>query len=452
MKSFIKVLTLVFVLLVPVSVFANGNNEETTSDNKTPEKVVLNWWTWSLPTVEDFEVIKAGFETKYPHIELQSSVNQMDDYKTKLQAEFSSGAGPDLLCVQPGSLLNKYKPFLMDLATPAKSTLDELVPAVVADARVRSGGNQTLMAPLGSAATMFVYYNATYFEEAGITEVPTDLDSMKETIEKLRVAFPDKLPLTIGLKDSWFNGDVFSLFANMVEPGITEKADNGLLKWNDPQFVEAMEVLKMLVDEGVIEKEALGVSVYEDSIGMWADGKAVMHINGGWAVGMLSNPSNVNAEGKPYADRRGGRDTDNDVFGAFPVPNFAGGEPVVLGGIDIGISLNKNLEKDPAKLDAALKLLDYMLVGDGRTYQTGRPGSGLIPSLLGASLNKSIYQDKASADGVDAIVNATNNNMAGPRGVANPAVFTQLGIVVQNVVAGNDIQKELDALQLVSEK
>lgn len=416
------------------------------------DKVVLSWWTWSIPTAEDFVILKKGFEAKYPGIELQSSVNQMEDYKAKLSAEFSSGSGPDVLSLQPGPLLSTYKPFLLDLAKPAKATLDSLVPAVVADARLRSGGDMTAIAPLGSASTMFVYYNATYFQKAGITKLPTDLASMKDAMAKLKKTYPDKLPLTIGLKDSWFNGDVFALFANMVEKGITEKADQGKIKWNDARFVKAMTVLKSLVDQGVIDKNSLGVSVYEDSIGMWADGKAAMHINGGWAVGMLSSPKNVGANGKPYADRRGGRATDNDVFGAFPVPNFAGGEPVVLGGIDVGIALNKNLAKNPAKLDAALKLLDYMLVGEGRSYETGRPGAGLIPSLKGASLNKSIYQDKASSDGVDAIVEATNNNMAGPRGVSNPAVFTQMGVVVQNVVAGKDIKAELNALQAVADK
>lgn len=451
MKSMIKNISLCLFLILPMALSASGSQDNAT-DGTSQEKIVLTWWTWTIPTAEDFIVIKKGFEEKYPNIELQVSNSQMDDYKTKLQAEFSSGNGPDIFCVQPGSLLNKYKPFLLDLTTPAKETLDQLVPAVVADAKYRSGGDVTAMAPLGSASTMFVYYNATYFEQAGITEVPYDLDSMIDAMAKLKATFPDKLPLTIGLKDSWFNGDIFSLFANMVEKGITEKADKGEIKWNAPQFVKAMEVLKMLVDEKVIEKEALGVSVYEDSIGMWADGKAAMHINGGWAIGMLSNPINVNTEGKPYADRRGDRATDNDVFGAFPVPNFAGGEPVVLGGIDVGISVNKTLSKDPAKLDAAIKLLNYMLVGEGRTFQTGRPGAGLIPSLQGASLNKTIYQNKASSDGVDAIVYATNNNMAAPRGVANPAVFTQMGVVVQNIVAGNDIKTELDALQAVSEK
>ncbi|WP_028975143.1 ABC transporter substrate-binding protein [Spirochaeta cellobiosiphila] len=450
MKKRNQIATVFLLIVMALPMWANGSSES--SDSASSDKVVLTWWTWTIPTEEDFTVLKEGFEKKYPNIELQYSVNQMDDYKQKLQVEFASGAGPDVISMQPGSLLNKYKPFLMDLSEPVADTLDQLVPAVVDNAKKYSGANKIYLAPLGTSSTMFIYYNATYFEQAGITSIPNDLDSLLVTIEKLKKTFPNKLPLTIGLKDGWFNGDVFSLLANMVEPGITEKADKGEIKWNDPQFVKAMEVLRKLVKLGVIDKNALGVSVYEDSIGMWADGKAVMHVNGGWAIGMLSNPSNVNEKGIPYADRRGGRATDNDIFGAFAVPNFAGGDPVVLGGIDIGLSLNKNLLKDKAKLDAALKLLDYMLVSEGRTYETGRPGAGLIPTLKNTSLNKSIYQDPASSAGVDAIVNTTNNDLAGPRGVTNPAVFNQMGIVVQNVVAGKDIQDELDALQAVSEK
>jgi raffinose/stachyose/melibiose transport system substrate-binding protein len=446
MKKIILFTLLGAVMVLPL--LAGGANQSGTPAN--PERVTLNWWTWTIPTEEDFLVLKQGFEAKYPNIELVYSVNQMDDYRQRLQVEFSSGDGPDVLSMQPGSMLNQYKPFLMDLTTPASATLNRLVPAVVEEARLRSGGDSILLAPMGMSSTMFVYYNATYFEQAGITQVPTDLTSLLAAIEKLRATFPDKLPLTIGLRDSWFNGDVFALFANMVEPGITERADKGEVQWTHPAFVRAMEILRNLVDLGVIGREALGVAVYEDSIGLWADGRAAMHINGGWAIGMLSNPVNVNESGQPYADRRGGRATDNDVFGAFPVPNFAGGDPIVLGGIDIGISLNRNLRNNPAKLDAALKLLDYMLVSEGRTFQTGRPGAGLIPTLQGTSMNMSIYQNPASAAGVDAIVNTTNNNLAGPRGVSNPAVFTQMGVVVQNVVAGNNILTELRALQNVA--
>jgi raffinose/stachyose/melibiose transport system substrate-binding protein len=415
------------------------------------DKVVLTWWTWTLPTQEDFQVLKKGFEAKYPNIELQASVNQMDDYKTKLKVGFASDTAPDVMSMQPGSLLNQFKPYLLDLA-PAKATLDKLVPEVVADAKKRSGGDAVRIAPLGSSSTMFVYYNATYFAKAGITKVPSTTAELVDAVAKLKKAYPDKVPFTLGLKDSWFNGDVFAVLANQVEPGLVEKADAGEIKWTDPRFLKALNNLKALVADGLINPNSTGVAVYEDSIGMLMDGKAAMHVNGGWNVGNLSNPKVKDAAGKLYADRRGGRATDGDVFGAFPLPNFNGGKPVVLGGIDIGLSLNKNLAKNPAKLDAALKLLDYMLVGEGRTYQTGRPGSGLIPTLKGASLNTTPFTDKAGLDGVTAIVNATNTLMAGPRGVSNPAVFTQLGVAVQKVVLGSDPAAELAAIQSIYDR
>jgi ABC-type glycerol-3-phosphate transport system substrate-binding protein len=207
-----------------------------------------------------------------------------------------------------------------------------------------------------------------------------------------------------------------------------------------------------LVTQGLVDKNSVGVAVYEDSIGLLMDGKAAMHVNGGWNVGNLSNASAKDSSGKLFADRRGGRATDKDVFGAFVLPNFNGGSPIVLGGIDIGIAFNKSLAKDPAKLDAALKLLDYMLVSEGRSYQTGKPGSGLIPTLKGATLNLTPFTDKAGADGANAIVTATNTMMAGPRGVSNSAVFNQLGVCVQKVVLGMDIKAELDAIQAVADK
>lgn len=409
------------------------------------DKVVLTWWTWTLPTQDDFVVLKKGFEAKYPNIELQPSVNQMDDYKTKLKVEFSSGSGPDIMSMQPGSMIDQFKPYLLDLTTPAKAVLAQLEPAIVAEAKLRSGKDAIRMAPLGASSTMFVYYNATYFKKAGVTKVPTTTAELLDAAAKLKKAYPDKVPFTLGLKDSWFNGDVFGIFADQVEKGLLEKADQGTVKFTDAKFVKALGNLKSLVDKGLVDKNSVGVSVYEDSIGLLMDGKAAMHVNGGWNVANLSSTKVKNDAGKLFSDRREGRATVDDVFGAFPLPNFNGGTPIVLGGIDIGIAINKSLTG--AKLDAALKLLDYMLVGDGQKFETGRAGAGLIPSIKGAKMNLTPFVDKESADGANAIVTATNTMMAGPRGVTNPAVFTQLGVAVQNVVNGKDIAGELKAIQ-----
>ena len=75
MKKIVLFALLSIVMALPP--LAVGSNQASTP--ATTEKVTLNWWTWTLPTEEDFVVLKEGFEAKYPNIELVYSVNQMDD-------------------------------------------------------------------------------------------------------------------------------------------------------------------------------------------------------------------------------------------------------------------------------------------------------------------------------------------------------------------------------------
>lgn len=443
MKRFLSVFMLVLAALVLVT----GCQK---AETKPAEKTVLVWWGW-FPTQEDFAVIEKDFEAENPNIDLQATRFLYDDYVTKLKTEFSGSVGPDVLSMKDGALLNDFKPYLADLSKDAAPILDKLVPSIVADAKFRSGGSSVLYAPLGMSSQMFVYYNATMFEKAGIAKAPTNAAEFKDAVAKIKKAFPDKLPFAIGLKDGWFATDFFITLANMVSPGITEKADKGEVKWNDAKFLEAMVLLQDLVKTDIVPKTSVGLAEYEDAIGLLMDGKAVMLANGSWNAGNLSNPTVVDAAGKPYGDRRGSRATDKDVMGAFPVPNFAGGNTVVIGGVDIGMAVNKKAVENPAKKAAVLKLLDFMAAGKGRDYFVGRPGGGLIPTLKGSSFNMTAYPDKASQDGVKSMTEAYFNNMVASREVSNSEVKNQLAIVLQNVINGKDPKAELDALQKLAE-
>ena len=400
-------------------------------------KTKIVWWGW-FPTQEDFAVIKEGFEKQYPDLELEATRFMWDDYVNKLKLEFSSGAGPDVMSMKDGSLLNDFKPYLLDLTQPTADIQKQLVPTIVQDAVAKSGGKELYLIPLGMSSQMFIYYNATLFEKAGV-KVPTNAEEFAAATDALKKAYPDKLTLAIGLKDGWFATDFFLMLANMVSPGITEKADRGEAKWNSEEFVKAMNILVDLTAKDIIPKSSIALAEYEDAIGLLMDGKAIMHANGSWNAGNLS---------LQYGDRRRGRATDNDVFGAFPMPNFAGGNPVVIGGTDIGMAINKNSKN----ADAAVKLIEYMALGAGRDYFTGRPGNGLIPSKAGVTLNMEAYPDQASKDGAQAMVDAYGKYMVATREVANTAVKNQLAVALQNIINGSDIQKELDEIQRIAER
>jgi ABC-type glycerol-3-phosphate transport system substrate-binding protein len=227
------------------------------------------------------------------------------------------------------------------------------------------------------------------------------------------------------------------MFANMVSPGITGKADRGEVKWNSPDFVKAMQLLQEMVKLDVIPKNSVGISEYEDAIGLLSDGKALMHLNGTW------NAEDLSSQGP----RRVGRATEKDVFGAFVLPNLAGGKSVMIGGMDIGISVNKKTKN----VDAAMKMVEFMTVGKGQVYFCGKPMGGLVPVKRGLNLDLSAYAAKASQDGAKAIA-AGNDLLVNAREISNPAVKNQMAVVVQNVVNGADPKKELDALQAVANR
>jgi ABC-type glycerol-3-phosphate transport system substrate-binding protein len=407
--------------------------------NAANEKTVITWWGW-YPTQEDFAVIEEGFEAKYPEYDLQASRFMIDDYINKLKLEFQSGKGPDIMSIQEGAFLAQFKPYLMNLEPEMGEWSKQIAPKVLEGAKRAGGDDNLYTVPLGMGGVMWVYYNATKFEEAGI-KVPTNYDEYMMAIEKIKTAYPDKLTISIGLKDGWFAADFFNVMANQVSPGIVGKAEKGEVKWNDPKFVEAMELVQKLVAEGAIPKESVALAEYEDAIGLLSDGKALMHTNGSWNVGNLS---------REYGDRRKGRVTENDTFGAFILPNLAGGEPVALGGMDVGMGINKQSDKE-VKV-GAMKLIEYMTVGEGAAYFTGRAGSGLIPVKVGAQMNMEAYPDAASQAGAKNIVEGFANYFVGSREVSIPAIKNHMAVVLQNVINGADAKAELDELQKIYER
>ena len=401
------------------------------------EKTKLSWWGW-FPTVEDAAVIKKGFEAKYPNVELTYTYAELDPYISKLKMEIASGSGPDLMSMQKGALLNSMKPYLLDLKSKLGPWTSQIIPSAMKEVEASSGSGQILMVPLGMSAQMYVYYNATLFEGAGV-KIPKTAAQFIAACKTLKEKYPNLAPFEMGLKDQWFAVDVFNIFANMASPGLTEKADKGEVKWTSASFVKAMTVFKNLVAKGIIPKDNVGLTEYEGAIGDLLDRKACMFANGSWNVGNLS---------LKYGDRRRGRATDNDLMGAFILPNFAGGKPVTIGGVDVGIAVNKGTKNQ----DAALKMLEYMTVGDGQQYFCGNPGAGLIPAKKGMVKDMSGYPDLIAQASIKMFADTYANNLVASRDISSAEVRDQLAIELQNIANGKDVKQALADIQKVYDR
>lgn len=422
----ILVVIIVMLLLLGSSLLASAGTE-------------LTWWGW-YPTQEIMNDIKVMFEEEYPEVTLHVMRFDYDTYVNRLRSDLVAGTGPDILSMQVGALLNAMEPFLLDLNQHLGDWVEMISPGSMDQAWLWSGEEKLYLIPLAMSAQMYVFYNHTLFEEAGV-EIPTNLDEFIDVSLTLKEVFPNKVPFAIGLGDNWFATDFFMMLANMAEPGITERADAGEVKWTSEPFVRAMEALVNLVHKGVIQRDAVGLSAYEGAIGMHLDRQAPMFAMGSWNVGNLS---------LEYGDRRGGRATDDDILSAFVMPNLVDpvGDPVVIGGIDLGISINQQTQN----LEYALKLIEFMAVGEGQDHFAGRPGAGAIPVLKTLTRDMSPYQHPVEQAGAQMFIDAYNNYMVGAREVSDTEVKDQLAIEIQNIINGKDIGQALNDIQRIADR
>ncbi|MBC8532773.1 ABC transporter substrate-binding protein [Yeguia hominis] len=100
-----------------------------------------------------------------------------------------------------------------------------------------------------------INYRTDYFEEAGITELPTTWDEFADTLRTIKETFPDKIPMAFACQDSTCN-HIMSVFLASNETGFVT-AD---LKPNfsSKEGLEVLNFFKLLYDEELASRGAPG--------------------------------------------------------------------------------------------------------------------------------------------------------------------------------------------------
>lgn len=414
------------------------NKSDTKSIDKSGSITYLSYWTW-IPTGKQQEVMINEFEKENPGIKIAGYGFNFDDYVKKVKVALASREGPDLIGMQMGAFFTETKRFLTELKELADKEFgngweNEVDMSDVQEAIKYSGDGKLYTMPIGVSSQMFVYYNRTIFDECGI-KPPNNYEEWKTVNEVLRKKRNDILPLTIGLKDVWFSTDLFTLLANQIAPGITVKADNGLIKWTDPVFVKAMNNIKKLKDDKIFSDDVINTYTYPTAADLFANRKCVQWAVGSWAAYTMGNSSVNNSKGFPV---------ENDEFGAFILPNVNGGNPVVIGGIDTGISINK----ESVHKDEAIKFIKFMTLGKGQEIFANT--YCVLPVKIGQNIDTENFPE-AGKQGLKLFVDALKYNMVSTRQVTNPLVKDKIGLEVQNVFNGEDVKTALENIQKVTE-
>ena len=329
--------------------------EEAPEGAPAPEVVELLVWDQFQETSNVVDELMANFVEANPDISIQREAqpNMRDILKTALDG----GVGPDVMYYDTG-------PGFAGVLARAGLLL------ALDEAYDQFGWNERIF-PLAKERASFdgkaygighelefigTFYNKRIFEEQGLSE-PASHNEFMEICEKLKEA--ELIPIAFADQPKWPAGHMFSIFGGYIAgKDKLAAAISGEVPWNDPDFVDAIQLFFVDMHEaGYFIPEVNAVN-YDDANLLFYSGQAATNITGTWMVGQYSEP-----EVMP------------DPVGFFFYPPL-GNKPIAPpAGLGSGYFVSKAVEN----AQAAFRLLDYLFSDEAARFWI--EGASFIPPI-----------------------------------------------------------------------
>ncbi|WP_327109315.1 extracellular solute-binding protein [Nonomuraea glycinis] len=383
---------------------------ETDTSGGAPQKVTLEWWHLSTadPLKTVYETRAKEFQAKYPHVTIKMTVLENEAYKSKVTTLTQSGKAPDLFATWGGGVLQQQidAGLVKDVSADVAPVLDTFTKASLT-AYQFDGKTYALPVDIGMVG---FWYNKKLFEQAGITEPPTTWSAYLDAVNKLKTA--GITPIALAGKEKW-PGHYYWAYLAMRIAGLPALQQAGVdHDFTKPEFVQAGQQLKALVDLQPFQKGFLGAS-YSTPDGQAAtvsNSKAAMELMGQWAP----NVQNDNGKGL------------GDDLGFFPFPAVEGGKGTITeafgggGGMAVGADA-------PAE---AIELLKFLTETGNHTKAVEK--NAVLPVLKG---EESAVKDPNLKVVADSLANATGFQLYLDQAYP-PAVGAEVNDSVAELFAG----------------
>ena len=422
-----QVLWALLSLLVAVSVFMAGcgggatpvPTEEVTEAPAVSEPVTVKVWFHSGKG-EERDVLNAqveDFNAMQNEIVIEAVQLPEGSYNDQVNAAALAG---DLPC-----LLDFDGPFLYNYAWSGYlRPLDEFVPAELKADFLPSiidqgtyGGHLYSLGTFDSG--LAIWGNKAYLEKAGV-RIPTgiedawDMDEFMDALEKLQAL--DETEYAIDFKFNYGAGEWFtygfspivqSFGGDLIDRTTYQSADGVL---NGPEAVQAMEWFQSLFDKGYAISSPAGDDDFY--------GKKIAALS--WVGHWMWTP---HKEGL------------GDDLVLLPMPKL--GDKAVTG---MG-SWNWGITSSCEQPEAAWKFLEYLVDPDQILRMTN--ANGAVPARKSAIAKSELYGEGGP---LNIFVQQLEGGVAVPRPVtpAYPVITSSFAEAVDNIVAGADVQTELD--------
>lgn len=400
----------------------------------------ISWWSWNPDDTSSPAWIES-FEAEHPEIKVQHRFIQYTDYVNAVRLAATSNSGPDVFGLQVGALTTQFAPVTADLAPLAEKNIGpDWKDKLLQSDQLQVDGKQVGL-PWMITGGGLLWYNKTLLDKVG-AKPPTTLDEWKSTCQKIEAT--GVTCFVQGAKDDWQNIDVYQSIINQISPGSFYTAVKGETPFDNPDSVRAFDIWKSLFDDGIVQKGALGTTVYPDANDEFNKGKAAMIALGTWQDSNMTKTS-LKTSAKTYGDQ-----ITKQVFLPVPFPDVVGGAQEsgrLFGGPDVGWAVSAKSEKK----DAAFTLVQWLTSSE--TAQKQMAMSTQTPALKSVPVDDSDLVDPALMKPVLTEQASQINNLIGPRQIPNADVQTALGQALSGVASGQltsakaatSVQQAIDA-------
>lgn len=336
-------LLLAVTLLIPVSLFAAGQQEsDGASAGMSDKPVVLTLLIDKTSQIDGFEAIAKAFEEKtgiVTELEFQpGSIEGENVIKTRL----ATGEMTDLLYFNSGSLLRSLNPERNFVDLSAESYMERIADSYKQTVTVN---NKIFGVPVDAAMVGGIFYNKRVYKELGL-EIPMTWDAFMDNCQVIKDA--GKTAFIGSFKDDWtaqliLLADYY--YVQQQVPDFAEKFTKNEAKYaTTPAALEAFKKYKEIVEKGFMNSDFLATT-YDEAQARLASGEGVHYDMGSWVLDGLS----VN-----YPDQI------NDI-GFFAQPDNKPG----LNGTTVWIPNSVYLNKNGENVKAAKEWAEFFVSPEG---------------------------------------------------------------------------------------
>jgi raffinose/stachyose/melibiose transport system substrate-binding protein len=360
-----RIIGIFFMALIVLSVFSSCAKDE-----RITLKVLYYLEATAPNAIADANLWFGTFEKEHPNVRIDRENLFDDPFHDKTRAYAAAGELPDVMYVWPSGrsdylhdqrLLKDLTPFIN------RDNIRNLYLPMVMDPSQQQAGYMAMIAQ-GITTTHTFFINMEVLNDCGLQPAKTYAE-LKAQVPVLRVKGYETV--MIPAQSDWvMQSCLFSMVAGRFGGADWHKRiNNGQAKFTDPEFVNALDFIRQLYADGVIQRSAVGID-YGEGPGMFANNKGAYYIDGDWRVGAFITDSDT---GQALISPSKQNNIRIGVFPEIEGARINSSSSVILG---VGYAMSAAIPDGSDREEAAWQLVKHMVgkeVSELRTEHGGTP-------------------------------------------------------------------------------